>query len=48
VNFGTGLALIGADGASESMVPRTRRFVFALPARERMEARPSMIGIVPN
>ena len=48
VNFGTGLALIGADGGSESMVPRTRRFVFALPARERMEARPSMIGIVPN
>ncbi len=48
VNFGTGLALIGADGASESMVPRTRRFVFALPARERIEARPSMIGIVPN
>ena len=48
VNFGTGLALIGADGASESMVPRTRRFVFALPARERMEAGPSMIGIVPN
>ncbi len=48
VNFGTGLALIGADGGSESMVPRARRFVFALPARERMEARPSMIGIVPN
>ena len=48
VNFGTGLALIGADGGSDSMVPRTRRFVFALPARERMEARPSMIGIVPN
>ena len=48
VNFGTGLALIGADGGSESMVPRSRRFVFALPARERMEARPSMIGIVPN
>ena len=48
VNFGTGLALIGADGASESMVPRARRFVFALPARERMEAGPSMIGIVPN
>ena len=48
VNFGTGLALIGADGGSDSMVPRTRRFVFALPARERMEAGPSMIGIVPN
>jgi hypothetical protein len=48
VNFGTGLALIGADGRFESMVPRARRFVFALPARERLEARPSMLGIVPN
>jgi len=38
-NFGAGLALIGADGRSESMVPRARRFVFALPARERLEAR---------
>src|SRR5438046_9254883 len=48
VNFGTGLALIGAAGASESMVPRTRRFVFALPARDPMEARPSTIRSVPN
>jgi hypothetical protein len=37
-NFGAGLALIGADGRSESMVPRARHFVFARPARERLEA----------
>src|SRR5262245_38613593 len=48
VNFGTGLALIGADGRLDSMVPRARRFMFALPARERLEAGPSVIGIVPN
>jgi hypothetical protein len=39
VNFGSGLALIGGDGRSDAMVPRTRRFVFALPAKERLEAR---------
>ena len=39
VNFGSGLALIGGDGRSYSMVPRTRRFVFALPAKGRLEAR---------
>ena len=39
VNFGSGLALIGSDGRSDSLVPRTRRFVFALPAKERLEAR---------
>jgi hypothetical protein len=38
VNFGTGLALIGSDGRSEFMVPRTWRFVFALPTRGRLEA----------
>jgi hypothetical protein len=38
VNFGTGLALIGSDGRSEFMVPRTWRFVFALPANGRLEA----------
>jgi hypothetical protein len=38
VNFGTGLALIGSDGRSEFMVPRTWRFVFAIPARGRLEA----------
>jgi hypothetical protein len=38
VNFGSGLALIGGDGRSESMVPRTRRFVFALPGKELLEA----------
>jgi hypothetical protein len=36
VNFGTGLALIGSDGRSEFMVPRTWRFVFALPSLEAM------------
>lgn len=39
VNFGSGLALIGGDGRSNSLVPRTRRLVFALPAKERLEAR---------
>jgi hypothetical protein len=39
VNFGSGLALIGSDGRSDSLVPRARRFVFALPAKERLEAR---------
>jgi len=38
VNFGTGLALIGSDGRSEFMVPRTWRFVFALPTHGRLEA----------
>jgi hypothetical protein len=38
-NFGSGLALIGSDGRPDAMVPRTRRFVFALPARGRLEAR---------
>ena len=39
VNFGTGLALIGSDGRSDFMVPRTWRFVFALPTDRRLEAR---------
>jgi hypothetical protein len=39
VNFGSGLALIGGDGRSDATVPRTRRFVFALPAKEHLEAR---------
>src|SRR5262249_39773302 len=38
VNWGTGLALIGRDGRSESMVPRTSHFVFALPTNRRLEA----------
>jgi hypothetical protein len=37
-NFGTGLLLIGSDGRSEFMVPRTWRFVFALPTNGRLEA----------
>jgi hypothetical protein len=39
VNFGSGLALVGGDGRSDATVPRTRRFVFALPAKGRLEAR---------
>jgi hypothetical protein len=38
VNWGTGLLLIGSDGRSEFMVPRTWRFVFALPTHGRLEA----------
>jgi hypothetical protein len=39
VNFGSGLALIGGDGRSGAVVLPTRRFVFALPAKARLEAR---------
>ena len=41
VNWGTGLILIGRDGRSESTVNRISRFVFALPTRERLEAKSS-------
>jgi hypothetical protein len=47
VNFGSGLALIGSDGRSGAMVPRTRRFVFALPARGRLEARRDIEPVIP-
>ena len=47
VNFGSGLALIGSDGRSDAMVPRTRRFVFALPARGRLEARRDSEPVIP-
>jgi len=47
VNFGSGLALIGSDGRSCAMVPRSRRFVFALPARGRLEARRDIEPIIP-
>src|SRR5262247_3021408 len=40
-NWGTGLILIGRDGRSESTVNRISRFVFALPTRERLEAKSS-------
>jgi len=40
-NWGTGLILIGRDGRSESTVNRISRFVFALPSRERLEAKSS-------
>jgi hypothetical protein len=48
VNWGTGLALIGRDGRSESMVSRTSRFVFALPASGRLEAMRDDPRIVPT
>jgi len=48
VNWGTGLALIGRDGRSESMVSRTSRFVFALPASGRLEAMRDDPQIVPT
>jgi hypothetical protein len=47
VNFGSGLALIGSNGRSDAMVPRTRRFVFALPARGRLEARRDIEPVIP-
>src|SRR5215475_6500626 len=40
-NWGTGLILIGRDGRSESTVSRISRLVFALPTRERLEAKSS-------
>ena len=45
--FGSGLALIGSDGRSGAMVPRNRRFVFALPARDRLEARRDGEPVIP-
>ena len=48
VNWGTGLLLIGRDGRSESMVPRTSRFVFALPTSGRLEAMRDDPQIVPT
>jgi hypothetical protein len=48
VNFGTGLALIGSDGRSKFMVPRTWRFVFALPTHDRLEAMRETPQIVPE
>src|SRR5215467_4146480 len=48
VNWGTGLALIGRDGRSESMMSRTSRFVFALPTSGRLEAMRDDPQIVPT
>ena len=47
VNFGSGLALIGSNGRPDAMVPRTRRSVFALPARGRLEARRDIELVIP-
>jgi hypothetical protein len=47
VNFGSGLALIGSEGRSGAMVPRNRRFVFALPTRDRLEARRDGEPVIP-
>ena len=48
VNWGTGLALLGRDGRSESMVSPTSRFVFALPTSGRLEAMRDDPQIVPT
>jgi hypothetical protein len=48
VNFGSGLALIGGDGRSDFMVPRTFLYVFALPAKGRLEAQREPWTIPPN
>jgi hypothetical protein len=48
VNWGTGLALLGRDGRSESMVSRISRFVFALPTNGRLEAMRDDPQIVPT
>jgi hypothetical protein len=42
INFGQGLALIGGDGRSDVIVARTKRFVFALPSGQGMEAERSL------
>ena len=47
VNSGSGLALIGSDGRWDMMVPRTRRFVFALPAMGRLQARRDIEPVIP-
>ena len=47
-NWGTGLALLGRDGRSESMVSRISRFVFALPTNGRLEAMRDDPQIVPT
>src|SRR5262249_8375675 len=47
VNWGTGLGLISRDGRSESMVPPTSRFVFALPTSGLLEAMRDDPQIVP-
>jgi hypothetical protein len=48
VNFGTGPLLIGSDGRPEFMVPRTWRFVFALPTSGRLEAMRDDPQVVPT
>jgi hypothetical protein len=42
MNFGQGLALIGGDGRSDVIVTRTKRFIFALPAGQGLEAERSV------
>jgi hypothetical protein len=48
MNFGSGLALIGGDGRSDFMVPRTFLFVFALPPNGRLEAARDPRNVPPN
>jgi hypothetical protein len=42
MNFGQGLALIGGDGRSDVIVSRTKRFIFALPTGQGLEAERSV------
>jgi hypothetical protein len=42
INFGQGLALIGGDGRPDVIVARTKRFIFALPTGQGLEAERSV------
>ena len=48
VNFGSSLALIGGNARPDFKVPRTLLYVFALPARGRLEAARDPRAIPPN
>jgi hypothetical protein len=48
VNFGTGLALIGGDGRSDFIVPRTFLYVFAVPPTGLLEAARAPRNAPPN
>jgi hypothetical protein len=38
MNFGQGLALVGGDGRSDFIVTQTKRFIFAIPGGQGLEA----------
>jgi hypothetical protein len=48
VNFGSGLALIGGNGRPDFKVSRALLYVFALPARGRLEAAREPRSVPPN